>query len=214
MKMFVQIVCERETTGSLSPLTMTEWYLLFTVSAIILAQLPNLNSIAGVSLIGAITAVSYCTMIWVVSLTKDRPLHVSYEPVVYKSEIGRICSILNALGIIGFAFRGHNLVLEIQVCSNCCSAYAIPSAKNTDLIYYIKNLLLPPLSFLPKQNLVIKAYGGYHIPVLFISFLRYLRAKDFGWWKLLLSWFVLGCCCRVQCLPVSSTPHVCQCGKE
>lgn len=114
MKMFYQTVCGG-ATDHITPLSMTEWYLVFTFSAVILAQLPNLNSIAGVSLIGAVTAVSYCTIIWVVSVVKDRPGKVSYEPIVFKSEIGRICSILNALGIVAFAFRGHNLVLEIQV---------------------------------------------------------------------------------------------------
>lgn len=110
MKIFYQIVCDSRNT-----LTTLEWYIVFTVSATILAQLPNLNSIAGVSLIGAITAVSYSTLIWLVSVVHQRPKHVSYYPIFAKSQIGRICNVLNALGIIAFAFRGHNLVLEIQV---------------------------------------------------------------------------------------------------
>lgn len=111
MKLFFQTVCNETAT----PLTTTEWYLVFICSAIVLAQLPNLNSIAGVSLVGAITAVGYCAMIWVVSIVQDKPNGVSYDPLKQKSDVARVFSILNALGIIAFAFRGHNLVLEIQV---------------------------------------------------------------------------------------------------
>lgn len=113
MKIIFQIFCG--DTCNMKPLTTIEWYLLFTCSAIILAQLPNLNSIAGVSLIGAITAVSYCTLIWVVSLVQGRPVNVSYDTPQSKSDLASFGTILNALGIIAFAFRGHNLVLEIQV---------------------------------------------------------------------------------------------------
>lgn len=92
-----------------------EWYLVFTCGAIIIAQLPNLNSIAGVSLVGAVTAISYCTLLWVLSTSQGRPEGVTYEPLKAKSEIAQVCSVLNAIGVIALAFRGHNLVLEIQV---------------------------------------------------------------------------------------------------
>lgn len=116
MKIFFHIVCG----NNVNPLTIVEWYLVFTGTAIVLAQLPNLNSIAGVSLIGAITAVTYCTLIWVLSVTRERPIGVSYDhpalPLRVKSDVAAsVFSILNALGITVFAFRGHNLVLEIQV---------------------------------------------------------------------------------------------------
>lgn len=99
-----------------SPLTSIQWSLVFTFAVVILSQLPNLNSIAGVSLIGAITAVGYCTSLWVVSVTEGRLPNVSYNPVGNKTQIAaRVFEVLNALGIIAFAFRGHNLTLEIQV---------------------------------------------------------------------------------------------------
>ena len=113
MKIFFQILCGK--TCGISPLTTIEWYLVFTCAAILLAQLPNLNSIAGVSLIGAITAIGYCTLIWIVSVVQGRLTHVSYEP---HSEATRVFGVWNAIGIIAFAFRGHNLVLEIQVINN------------------------------------------------------------------------------------------------
>lgn len=113
MKIFFQIVCGN--TCSVKHLSVVEWYVVFTCLAILLAQLPNLNSIAGVSLVGAITAISYCSLIWIVSITQGRPEGVSYDPPAANSEVARPFGIFNALGIIAFAFRGHNLVLEIQV---------------------------------------------------------------------------------------------------
>ena len=113
MKMFFQTVCD---SCNVNQLTNVEWYLVFTSAAVVLSQLPNLNSIAGVSLVGAITAVGYCTIIWVVSVAEGRLPNVSYNTVKARTEIGRIFDPLNALGIIAFAFRGHNLILEIQVC--------------------------------------------------------------------------------------------------
>ncbi|KAF1861880.1 hypothetical protein Lal_00026355 [Lupinus albus] len=41
--------------------------LVFTCAAVVLSQLPNSNSIAGISLVGAVTAVGYCTSILAVS---------------------------------------------------------------------------------------------------------------------------------------------------
>ncbi|CAI9117060.1 OLC1v1018381C1 [Oldenlandia corymbosa var. corymbosa] len=177
MKMFFQIVSENTT--NLNHLSMTEWYLLFTISAIILAQLPNLNSIAGVSLVASLTAVSYCTMIWVVSIVKDRPRDISYDPLRtslkkdYKSEIGQICSILNALGIIAFAFRGHNLVLEIQgtMPSSAKQPSRSPMWKGAKISYLIIALCLFPLAIggywaygvlIPTNGGIMSALNKYH----------------------------------------------------
>ncbi|XP_014501864.1 lysine histidine transporter-like 8 [Vigna radiata var. radiata] len=109
MKIFFQMVF-----GEPCPLSPIEWYLVFTCTAILLAQLPNLNSIAGVSLIGAVTAIGYCALIFILSVVKGRLAHVSYEPPRGQSDTTMVFRAWNALGIIAFAFRGHNLVLEIQ----------------------------------------------------------------------------------------------------
>lgn len=113
MKLFYEILCGHECTSK--PLTTVEWYLVFTCAAVVLSQLPNLNSIAGVSLIGAITAIGYCTIMWLVAVTEGRLDGVSYDPKKENSNTAMIFSILNSLGIIAFAFKGHNLTLEIQV---------------------------------------------------------------------------------------------------
>lgn len=115
MKLFFQIVCGPTCTSN--PLTTVEWFLVFTSLSIVLSQLPNLNSIAGLSLIGAVTAITYSTMVWLLSVTHQRPPSISYQPISSPSSSASLFSVMNALGIVAFAFRGHNLVLEIQVIS-------------------------------------------------------------------------------------------------
>ncbi|XP_008777808.1 lysine histidine transporter-like 8 [Phoenix dactylifera] len=145
MKLFFNDVCG--STCNSNPLTTIEWYLVFICLAVIIAQLPNLNSIAGVSLIGAATAVSYCTLIWVVSVSKGRQPGVSYDPV-NKSGIDRVLDILNALGIIAFAFRGHNVVLEIQATmpSTLKHPSHVPMWRGVKSAYLIVALCLYPLA--------------------------------------------------------------------
>ncbi|KAK4562063.1 hypothetical protein RGQ29_004788 [Quercus rubra] len=108
-------ICDGDTMCHAKSLTGIEWYLVFTCIALLIAQLPNLNSIAWVSLIGATTAVLYSTLIWVLSITKDRPIGISYsQSDEVKSNMEKFSDVLNALGIIALAFKGHNVILEIQ----------------------------------------------------------------------------------------------------
>jgi amino acid permease len=115
MKMLFGIACGGSCLAR--PLTAVEWYLVFVCAAVVLSQLPNLNSIAGVSLVAAAAAVAYCTMIWAVSVARGRVAGVSYDPVhkAPDDDVDAALGVLNGLGIIAFAFRGHNVVLEIQV---------------------------------------------------------------------------------------------------
>ncbi|XP_065880390.1 lysine histidine transporter-like 8 [Euphorbia lathyris] len=149
MKVFFQIVCEENC--KMKALSTIEWYVIFTCSSIILAQLPNLNSIAGVSLVGAITAVGYCSLIWILSILQARPLDVSYDPPMeYPKDNHRdsFFSVLNAFGIIAFAFRGHNLVLEIQgtMPSSAKQPSRIPMWKGVKFAYLIIGMCLFPLA--------------------------------------------------------------------
>ncbi|GMN34832.1 hypothetical protein TIFTF001_004929 [Ficus carica] len=150
MKMFFELVCNE--TCTVTTLTIIEWYLVFACIATMIAQLPNLNSIAGVSLVGAITAVSYCTLIWVLSVSKGRLDGVSYGPLDAKSDVATLFETLNALGIIAFAFRGHNLVLEIQgtMPSSIKHPSRLPMWKGVKFAYLIIAMCLFPL-----------AIGGY-----------------------------------------------------
>ena len=127
MELLFRTVCG-DSSCIANKLTGAEWFMVFTCLAIIVAQLPNLNSMAGVSLLGAATAISYCTFLWILSITKGRPAGVSYSPPEAESRMARIGEVLTAIGMIALAFRGHNVVLEIQVnvhilqrCSNSSS---------------------------------------------------------------------------------------------
>ncbi|KAM0949772.1 putative amino acid transporter, transmembrane domain-containing protein [Dioscorea sansibarensis] len=146
LKLFFELVCGQ--TCDSKPLTAIEWYLVFTCLAGVLAQLPNLNSIAGVSLVGAVTAVTYCTMIWVISVVKGRLPGVSYDPVRTKTTFDKVINILNALGIIAFSFRGHNLVLEIQATmpSTLKHPSRIPMWRGVKVAYLLIALCLFPIA--------------------------------------------------------------------
>lgn len=119
MKQLFKILCENDdgTMCSAHSLSGVEWFLVFTCLAILIAQLPNLNSMAAISLVGAVASISYCTLFWSLSVKKGRPMGVSYNTTLVSQEatVVKISDILNAIGIIVLAFRGHNLVLEIQV---------------------------------------------------------------------------------------------------
>jgi hypothetical protein len=120
MKQLFKILCENDNgvqTCSAHSLSGVEWFLVFTCAAILIAQLPNLNSMTVVSLVGAVIAISYCTLFWSLSVKKGRPVGVSYSTTLVSQEslVVKISDIINAIGIIVLAFRGHNVVLEIQV---------------------------------------------------------------------------------------------------
>ncbi|CAN6480814.1 unnamed protein product [Victoria cruziana] len=150
MKLFFGVVCGDSCHKM--PLSTVEWYLVFLCLALVLAQLPNLNSIAGISLVGAITAVTYCTLIWTISVSRHRPEDISYEPLKGKNDVATIFSILNALGVVAFSFRGHNLVLEIQATmpSTLKHPSNVPMWKGVKAAYLLIALCLFPL-----------AIGGY-----------------------------------------------------
>lgn len=170
MKIFFQIVCG--DACSLKPPTLVEWYVVFACSAVLLAQFPNLNSIAGVSLIGALTAVGYCTLIWVLSVVQGRPDGVSYAPLEDIKSNG-IFRIFNALGIIAFAFRGHNLVLEIQgtLPSDGNHPSRVPMWRGVMFAYLIIAICLFPLAIggywaygdlIPGNGGMLNALYKYH----------------------------------------------------
>ncbi|XP_073028926.1 lysine histidine transporter-like 8 [Primulina eburnea] len=150
-KLFYQIVCGGHDCAA-KPLTTVEWYVVFTSAAVLLSQLPNLNSIAGVSLLGAVTAIGYCTMMWLVSVTKGRLKGVSYDHVKPSTNTESFFEILNAFGIVAFAFRGHNVTLEIQATmpSSEKKPSRVPMWRGVQAAYFIVALCLYPL-----------AIGGY-----------------------------------------------------
>ncbi|TYI28019.1 hypothetical protein ES332_A05G215700v1 [Gossypium tomentosum] len=146
MKLFFQVVCG--PLCSSNPLTTVEWYLVFTSLCIVLSQLPNLNSIAGLSLVGAITAITYSTMVWVLSVSQQRPPTISYEPLSLPSSSAALFSVMNALGIVAFAFRGHNLVLEIQATmpSTFKNPAHVPMWRGAKVAYFFIAMCLFPVA--------------------------------------------------------------------
>ncbi|KAL3686119.1 hypothetical protein R1sor_004141 [Riccia sorocarpa] len=95
-------------------LTVTEWFLVFTCLCWVVSLLPNLNSVSYVSLVGSVMALAYCTLLWAISVGAGRPLPVSYDIVQRKSDLATTLTIFTALGNVFFAFRGQNLIPEIQ----------------------------------------------------------------------------------------------------
>ncbi|GAA0175019.1 hypothetical protein Leryth_017609 [Lithospermum erythrorhizon] len=168
------IICGTKCDSN--PLTIVEWYIVFTCSAIVLAQLPNLNSIAGVSMIGAVTAITYCTLIWVASVVKGRLDDFSYETTLETMNsriVTKFCDAFNAIGIIAFAFRGHNLVLEIQgtMPSSLKHPSHQPMWKGTKFAYFVIAMCLFPLAIggywaygnlIPKNGGILSALDVYH----------------------------------------------------
>ncbi|KAK8596783.1 hypothetical protein V6N13_001390 [Hibiscus sabdariffa] len=170
MKLFFQIVCG--PLCSSNPLTTVEWYLVFTSLCIVLSQLPNLNSIAGLSLVGAVTAITYSTMVWVLSVSQQRPPTISYEPLSLPSSAAAFFSVMNALGIVAFAFRGHNLVLEIQATMPSTFKHPahVPMWRGAKVAYFFIAMCLFPVAiggFWAYGNLmpsggILNALYGFH----------------------------------------------------
>ncbi|KAJ4772374.1 Histidine amino acid transporter [Rhynchospora pubera] len=92
---------------------LTYFIMIFASAHLVLSQLPNFNSISGVSLAAAVMSLSYSTIAWGASVHKGKQSDVSYD---YRSHStpGRVFGFFSALGDVAFAYAGHNVVLEIQ----------------------------------------------------------------------------------------------------
>ncbi|KAF3431815.1 hypothetical protein FNV43_RR26551 [Rhamnella rubrinervis] len=108
LKKFMEIACVNCTQ-----LRQSYWILIFGGLQFFLSQLPNFNSVAGVSLAAAVMSLSYSTIAWAGCLSKGQIDNVSYA---YKrtSAADGMFRVFNALGQISFAFAGHAVALEIQ----------------------------------------------------------------------------------------------------
>ncbi|XP_021843282.1 lysine histidine transporter 2 isoform X1 [Spinacia oleracea] len=105
------IICANKT--SCAPMKTTYFIMIFSSVHFVLSHLPNLNSIAGVSLAAAVMSLSYSTIAWAASLGKGVQPQVSYGSR-HSSDVGKMFGFFNALGDVAFAYAGHNVVLEIQ----------------------------------------------------------------------------------------------------
>ncbi|URE45965.1 lysine histidine transporter [Musa troglodytarum] len=92
---------------------LSYFIMIFASVQFVLSQLPDFNSISGVSLAAAVMSLSYSTIAWVASVEKGQQPDVDYG---YKASTttGVVFNFLSALGDVAFAYAGHNVVLEIQ----------------------------------------------------------------------------------------------------
>ncbi|KAH1141223.1 hypothetical protein AAZX31_12G022200 [Glycine max] len=152
MKQLFKTLCENDNgkTCNAHALSGAEWFLVFTCVAILIAQLPNLNSMAMVSLVGAVTSITYCTLFWVLSVKKGKPNNVSYSSSLSQEHtpVAKISDVLNAIGIIVLAFRGHNVLLEIQgtLPSNLEQTSKIPMRRGVSMSYVLISMCVFPLA--------------------------------------------------------------------
>ncbi|CAM6087567.1 unnamed protein product [Calypogeia fissa] len=168
LELFYSTVCTRCYTSN--ALTVTEWYLVFSCLCMVVALLPNLNSISYVSLVGAIMAVAYCTLLWSISVDAGRPPGVTYDRV-RKSDLTTTFTVLVAIGNITFAFRGHNLIPEIQATmpSSLKHPSQVPMWRGTKVAY-----ILIALCYFPVAIAGYWAYGDKMLPSgLLFSLYRY-----------------------------------------
>lgn len=108
LKKFHDLVCP-----SCHEIRQSYWIAIFGSIHFVLAQLPNFNSIAGISLAAGVMSLSYSTIAWVASAHHGQEPGVSYA---YRDTTtsNTVFGVFNALGDIAFAYAGHNVVLEIQ----------------------------------------------------------------------------------------------------
>ncbi|MCO5563490.1 hypothetical protein L7F22_017133 [Adiantum nelumboides] len=108
LKQFHDLVCHDCKSFGLSV-----WIIVFASPHFILSQLPNFNSIAGVSLAAAVMSISYSTIAWGASVNKGTNELTSYD-YKFSTTANGVFQVFNALGNVAFAYAGHNVVLEIQ----------------------------------------------------------------------------------------------------
>ncbi|CAN4113800.1 unnamed protein product [Withania somnifera] len=145
----------------------TYFIIIFASVHFVISHLPDLNSVAGVSLAAAVMSISYSTIAWGTTVAKGKQANVEYE---YKSQstAGTVFNFFTALGDVAFAYAGHNVVLEIQA--------TIPSTPQKP-------------SKKPMWKGVIVAYiivALCYFPVAIIGYWRFGNQLDgsiLGFWK-------------------------------
>ncbi|EFJ25874.1 hypothetical protein SELMODRAFT_270979 [Selaginella moellendorffii] len=116
---FYELVHCKPDDISCKHIKRTYWILVFASVHFFLSQLPNFNSITGVSLAAAVMSLSYSTIAWVAPVhygqeAKPPMTKVSYAYPHSPSVANTVFRVFNALGQVAFAYAGHNVVLEIQ----------------------------------------------------------------------------------------------------
>lgn len=150
IQQLLQIMSDDNT----APLTSVQCFLVFSCIAMIMSQFPNLNSLFGVSLIGAFMGIAYCTVIWILPVASDSQR--TQVSVSYATMDKSFVHIFNAIGLIALVYRGNNLVLEIQ--GTLPSDSKNPSCKTMWRAVMISHALVAICMF-PLTFAVYWAYG-------------------------------------------------------
>eukprot|EP00253_Pinus_taeda_P009507 PITA_09507 len=108
LKQFHDIVCP-----SCKKIRQSYFIAIFGSVHFVLSQLPNFNSVVGISLAAAVMSLSYSTIAWTASAHKGQLPDVDYG-IKSSSTKDTVFNVFNALGNVAFAYAGHNVVLEIQ----------------------------------------------------------------------------------------------------
>ncbi|KAL2233432.1 UNVERIFIED_CONTAM: Lysine histidine transporter-like 6 [Sesamum indicum] len=139
LKKFMEIVCTTCT-----PIRQSYWICIFGGLHFFLSQLPDFNSVTGVSLAAAIMSHA-----WAGSLSKGQAPNVSYA---YKKTSGAdaMFRVFNALGQITFAYAGHAVVLEIQatIPSTPEKPSRVPMWKGVVLAYFVNAICYFPVALI------------------------------------------------------------------
>ncbi|MED6120346.1 Lysine histidine transporter 2 [Stylosanthes scabra] len=89
------------------------WIIIIASVNFVLVQLPNFNSISGISLAAAVMSITYSIIGWAASVKKGVIADVDYS-IKSESMSDGVFHFFTALGDVAFAYAGHNVVLEIQ----------------------------------------------------------------------------------------------------
>ncbi|KAJ4953622.1 hypothetical protein NE237_030454 [Protea cynaroides] len=110
LKKFFELV-----VPNLGSMRKTYYILFFGGLQVVLSQIPNFNSLKGVSLLAAVMSVSYSAIAFIASTIRGAQHNqaVSYG-IRATTTPGTIFDIFNGMGTIAFSFAGHSVVLEIQ----------------------------------------------------------------------------------------------------
>lgn len=113
LQRFYNLVCTNHHCEGRG-ISRSAWIIIFGSVHLFLSQLPNFNSIAGVSLAAAVMSLGYSTIAIATSFNNGEIPHVSYHLPPNNSTAANVFGVFNALGTVAFAYAGHNVVLEIQ----------------------------------------------------------------------------------------------------
>ncbi|KAG2318567.1 hypothetical protein Bca52824_011780 [Brassica carinata] len=158
------------------PLTTVQCFLIFSILAMVMSQFPNMNSLFGLSLVGSVMAVAYSTAVWTLPLANERN---HQNNVSYTTKDTSFENIINAIGMIAIAFRGNNLVLEIQ--GTLPSDPNNPSSKTMWRAVVISHVIIAICMFL-VATVVYWAYGD-KIPTTGGQIGNYLSLYEQGYSK-------------------------------